>query len=183
MIPTLLGYEFDPYVAVDFMQHMWDTEPVGTLGILISSTGVVLTLVYKLCDILWDIRKENSRQGKLRIELYSEVLNGNPGIKAVLSNTGKEPIVVRDLGYFSKGVLKGRFTRLNSDSDNPLPRVVNSRELVMFHFDQQHPQLNAIQTGFAVRDSMGKVWEAPKGELKAAHKQLRRLVKDLQTSP
>lgn len=180
---VFLGYEFDPYYAADFLEHLWQTEPVGTFSILLSLTAILLTFCYKLLDIWWDLRKEKSRQGRLRIELFTEIREGRPGLRAVVSNVGKEPMVVRDFGYFRKGLLRIEFEPMRPDALNPMPRTLNARELAEFYFPATHPRLAEIKHGFCVRDSMGKIWQAPACEVKRARRQLRHLAAELQPEP
>jgi len=57
-------YLFDPIYAMDVLNHMWATEPVGTTSIILTSLGLTFTLLFKLMDFAWELYKERARQGK-----------------------------------------------------------------------------------------------------------------------
>lgn len=175
---SFLGYKLDPYYAADFLEHMWQTEPIGTFSIMLSLTGIMLTLCYKLVDILWDIRKDQARQGRFKIEILSEISQGRPGMKAVVANVGREPLVIRDIGYLRRNLLRSEFVRLSDVG--PLPCLVNGREIAEFHLAAGHPDVEAIRSGLCVRDSMGKIWLAPVRDIKRVRKQLHHLSAELQ---
>ncbi len=166
-------YLFDPVYAVDVLNHMWATEPVGTTSIILTSLGLTFTLLFKLMDFAWDIYKERARQGKLKIELVAEqLLNGELALAAIISNTGREPIVVRDIGHARPRLLGTEFVRI-SPKENPLPHSLNARELVRIDLSEAEADLNAVCTTFRVKDSLGKVWEAPDAEIRKARRQLK----------
>ena len=166
-------YLFDPVYAVDVLNHMWATEPVGTTSIILTSLGLSFTLLFKLMDFAWDIYKERARQGKLKIELVAEqLLNGELALAAIISNTGREPIVVRDIGHARPRLLGMEFVRI-SPKDNPLPHSLNARELVRIDISETEVDLNAVCATFRVKDSLGKVWEAPDTEIRKARRQLK----------
>lgn len=164
---TFMGYELDPYYAADYLAQLWQSEPVGMVSILVSFTGLVLTLSYKLIDLWWDTRKEKARQGKLRIELVPL----ENGCKAVIANIGKEPVVLREVGFLKRGFFWGNWTHKPTEAGT-LPKTLNARELVEIPL-----QLGALQTDttwrFAVRDSLGKVWETPNGEMRRMRRALK----------
>ena len=166
-------YLFDPVYAVDVLNHMWATEPVGTTSIILTSLGLSFTLLFKLMDFAWDIYKERARQGKLKIELVAEqVSNGQLALGAIISNTGKEPIVVRDIGHARPRLLGVEFVRV-LPKDNPLPHSLNARELVRIEVREDETDLSVLCSTFRVKDSLGKVWEAPEVEIRKARRQLK----------
>jgi hypothetical protein len=166
-------YLFDPVYAVDVLNHMWATEPVGTTSIILTSLGLTFTLLFKLMDFAWDIYKERARQGKLKIELVAEqVMSGQLAVGAIISNTGKEPIVVRDIGHARPRLLGVEFVRV-SPKDNPLPHSLNARELVRIEVREDETDLNTLCATFRVKDSLGKVWEAPDTEIRKVRRQLK----------
>lgn len=166
-------YLFDPAYALDVMNHMWATEPVGTTSIILTSLGLTFTLMFKLLDFAWDIYKERARQGKLKIELMAEQsMNGQLALGAIISNTGKEPIVVRDIGHARPRLLGVEFARV-APRDNPLPHSLNARELVRIEVREDEVDLNLLCGTFRVKDSLGKVWEAPEQEIRKARRQLK----------
>ena len=166
-------YLFDPVYAVDVLNHMWATEPVGTTSIILTSLGLGFTLLFKLMDFTWELHKERSRQGKLKIELVAEQLsNGNLALEAIISNTGKEPVVVRDIGHALPRLLGVEFVSI-APRDNPLPHALNARELVRIEVQEDEADLNLLCNSYRVKDSLGKVWEAPDTEIRKARRQLK----------
>jgi len=166
-------YLFDPIYAMDVMNHMWATEPVGTTSIILTSLGLSFTLLFKLMDFAWDVYKERARQGKLKIELVTEqVLDGQLALSAIISNVGKEPIVVRDIGHARPRLLGTAFARV-CPQDNPLPHSLNARELVRIEVREDEADLGALCATFRVKDSLGKVWEAPDAEIRKARRQMK----------
>jgi|GEM_PF-3057566 len=166
-------YLFDPIYAMDVLNHMWATEPVGTTSIILTSLGLTFTLLFKLLDFGWELYKERSRQGKLKIELMAEqVLSGHIALNAIISNTGKEPIVVRDIGHARPRLLGVEFVRV-APVESPLPHALNARELIRIEIRENEADLNVLSGTFRVKDSMGKVWEAPDTEIRKARRQLK----------
>src|SRR5690349_15246275 len=102
----------DPVYAVELLNNMWATEPVGTTSIILTGIGLVLTLAFKLLDFWWELYKERARQGRLKVELMAEqTRSGQLALGAIISNIGKEPIVVRDIGYAKPRLLGTEFMR------------------------------------------------------------------------
>ena len=166
-------YLFDPIYAMDVLNHMWATEPVGTTSIILTSLGLTFTLLFKLMDFAWELYKERARQGKLKVELVAEqALSGHIALTAVISNTGKEPIVVRDIGHARPRLLGVEFVRVAS-AENPLPHALNARELIRIEIRENEADLDVLSGTFRVKDSMGKVWEAPDAEIRKARRQLK----------
>jgi hypothetical protein len=166
-------YLFDPIYAVDVLNHMWATEPVGTTSIILTGLGLSFTLLFKLMDFAWDFYKERARQGKLKIELVAEqVMNGQLALSAIISNIGKEPVVVRDIGMARPRLLGTEFARV-CPQDNPLPHSLNAREIVRIEVREDEADLNALCGSFRVKDSLGKIWEAPDSEIRKARRQIK----------
>lgn len=167
------NYLFDPVYAVDVLNHMWATEPVGTTSIILTSLGLTFTLLFKLMDFAWELYKERARQGKLKVELVAEqTISGQLALGAIISNTGKEPIVVRDIGHARPRLLGVEFVRV-APRENPLPHALNARELVRVEVREDETDLDALCGTFRVKDSLGKVWEAPDVEIRKARRQLK----------
>lgn len=174
----LLNYKIsvDPVYALQLLNHMWATEPVGTLSICITFTGIVLTLSLKMLDILWDIFKERSRSGKLRIELSAaQNLHGQSALVVVVSNAGKEPLVVRDIGYAKRRLLFGNEFIPITPPDAQLPHALNARDLVQVTVPDELDELFKMADRFQVKDSLGKLWDAPDSEIRKAKRQLKLL--------
>lgn len=166
---------FDPIFAVEILNQMWDSEPVGTTSIVLTSAGLLLTLAFKLLDFGWDWYKERARQGKLKIELAAEQTgHGELALCAIVSNIGKEPIVVRDIGYAKPRLFGTEFIRATL-ADNPLPHSLNARDLLRIFITEEDADLNALADSFRVKDSMGKIWEAPEAEIRKGRRQLKTL--------
>lgn len=163
----------DPVYAVDVLNHMWATEPVGTTSIILTVIGLALTLTFKFLDFCWDWYKEHARQGKLKIELSAEQTpQGELALCAIVSNIGKEPIVVRDVGYAKRRLIGTEFIRM-LPPETPLPHALNARDLVRILVTETSLDLETIADQFRIKDSMGKVWDAPDGEIRKAKRQLR----------
>ncbi|WP_373532104.1 hypothetical protein [Vampirovibrio sp.] len=163
----------DPAYGLDVLNHMWATEPVGTTSILLTSIGLLLTLSFKLMDFLWDVYKEQARQGRLKVELLGEQTStGASSLCSVISNIGREPIVVRDIGYAKPRLIGTEFVRLQAQN-SPLPHALNARELLRIHITEDEADLSKLAGQFRVKDSLGKLWEAPDGEIKKARRQLK----------
>lgn len=170
----------DPIYGLDVLNHMWATEPVGTTSILLTSIGLLITLSFKLLDFLWDIYKERARQGRLKVELTVESgPEGQPALCAIVSNVGREPVVVRDIGYSKPRLIGSEFIRLQTDA-SPLPHALNARELIRIHgITENEADLNQVLGHFRVKDSLGKLWEVPDPEIRQA----RRALKSLKNKP
>lgn len=171
----LLNYKItmDPIYGLQVLNHMWATEPVGTTSILLTSLGLIITLSFKLMDFFWDVYKERSRQGRLKVELFAEPThNGDLSLCTVISNIGKEPIVVRDIGYAKPRLIGTEFIRVQSQ-DSPLPHALNARELIRIHITEDDADLGQLTQQFRVKDSLGKVWEVPDGEIRKVRRQLK----------
>ncbi len=164
---------FDPAYGLDVMTNMWSTEPIATTSILLTSIGLLLTLSLKVLDLMWDIYKERARQGRLKVELMAEPTHdGQLSLCTVISNIGREPVVVRDIGYLKSRLIGTEFIRV-STQDSPLPHALNARDLVRIHITEDDADLPLLATQFRVKDSLGKVWEVPDGELRKARRQLK----------
>jgi hypothetical protein len=167
---------FDPVYAIEFLNHLWATEPVGTTSICVTLTGILLTLSFKLFDFGWELYKERARQGKLKIELAAA-----PGaqdaavLSVVVSNIGREPMVIREIGYAQPRLLGTAFVAV-SPIDSPLPHALNARDLVQLQVGASEMDLSKLATQFRVKDSLGKFWEAPDSEIRKAKRQLRHMV-------
>lgn len=171
----LLNYRIlvDPVYGFQVLNHMWATEPVGTTSILLTCIGLILTLAFKLMDFFWDVYKEKSRQGRLKIELLAEpTSDGNLSLCTVISNIGREPIVVRDIGYAKPRLIGTEFIRVQAQ-ESPLPHALNARELVRIHITEDDTDLAGLATQFRVKDSLGKVWEVSDSEVRKARRQLK----------
>jgi hypothetical protein len=163
----------DPVYAVEVLNHMWATEPVGTTSILLTGLGLMITLMFKLLDFWWEWYKEHSRQGRLNIELSAEQNRlGQVALCAVISNIGKELIVVRDIGYAKPRLLGTEFIRF-VPMDTPLPHALNARDLVRITVSEDETDLVALVNSFRVKDSLGKIWDVPEGEIRKARRQLK----------
>jgi hypothetical protein len=176
----LFGYTitFAPAYAIEFINEMWAKEPVASLGICISAISITLTLSFKLLDWWWDVLKERSRQGKLTIELEAALTpQGKVALIAVISNVGREPIVVRDIGFAKPRMLGKEFVAIASP-ESPLPYALNARALVRVPITEDVSNLHQLVDSFRVKDSLGKVWDAPEGEIRKARKALRRIQGD-----
>jgi hypothetical protein len=166
----------DPIYAFQLLNHMWATEPVGTLSICITVTGILLTLSFKLFDIVWDIFKERSRSGRLRIELSAaQNMHGQAALLVVVSNVGKEPVVVRDIGYARHRLLLGREFIPIHTPDAKFPHALNARDLVQVTVPDELDELVKIAERFQVKDSLGKIWDTPDSEIRKVKRQLRML--------
>lgn len=157
----------DPAYAVEFLNEIWAKEPVGALSVCIALTGIVITLGLKILDYLWDIQKEQARQGRLKIELMPAA-PGKTGLTAVICNTGREPIVLRDIGYARPRLLGREFVPVELPND-PLPHALNARDLIRITLPAD-ATLPLLADSFQVRDSLGKIWDAPDAELRKARK-------------
>ncbi|HEY9744753.1 MAG TPA: hypothetical protein V6C99_00890 [Oculatellaceae cyanobacterium] len=173
---------FDPIYAFQLLAHMWATEPVGTLSVFITLTSIIITLGFKLFDIGWniykDVYKEKKRAGKLRIELSAaQNAEGRLAAVAIISNTGWEPMVIRDVGYTERRLFGHEFICL-TPPDARLPHTLNARDLIQVTvpFDNRKA-LEHLLANFQVKDSLGKLWHAPKSEANKAKRQLKRLAK------
>lgn len=165
----------DPAYGLDVLNHMWATEPVGTTSILLTSIGLLLTLFFKLLDFLWAVYIEQSRQGRLKIELLAEATSdGALSLCAVISNIGREPIVVRDIGYAKPRLIGTEFMPLKAKG-SPLPHALNARELLRVYITEDDADLSQLAGQFRVKDSLGKIWELPDGEIRKARRQLKAL--------
>lgn len=184
----LLNYKItmDPIYGLQVLNHMWATEPVGTTSILLTCLGLIITLAFKLMDFFWDVYKERSRQGRLKVELFAEpTRNGELSLCTVISNTGKEPVVVRDIGYAKPRLIGTEFIRIQAQ-DSPLPHALNARELIRIHVTEDDADLSQLTQQFRVKDSLGKVWELPDSEARKARRQLKVLkatLAQIQTKP
>lgn len=173
----LLNYRIlvDPAYGLDVLNHMWATEPVGTTSILLTGLGLLLTLAFKLLDFLWALYKEQSKPGRLKIELLPEpTSDGALSLCAVISNIGREPIVVRDIGYAKPRLIGNEFIPLKA-TGSPLPHALNARELLHIYITEDDADLNQLAGQFRVKDSLGKIWEVSEGEMRKARRQLKAL--------
>lgn len=174
---------FDPEFGIEFLNHMWATEPVATTSICLTLVGLLLTLGFKLFDLWWDLYKERARQGRLKIELSAaRTAQGQPILAAIISNTGREPIVIRDIGYARPRLLGTEFVPV-TPIDSPLPRALNARDLVQLRVDESEANLELLAVTFRVKDSLGKIWEAPDAEIRKARRLLRGLPKSRTSGP
>lgn len=166
----------DPVYGLEVLNHMWATEPVGTTSILLTSIGLLITLTFKLLDFMWDIYKERARQGRLKVELTIESgPDGEPALCAIVSNIGREPVVVRDIGYSKPRLIGSEFVRLQTQA-SPLPHALNARELIRIHnITENEADLNQLLGRFRVKDSLGKLWEVPDLEIRKARRALKNL--------
>lgn len=163
----------DPVYGVEVLNHMWATEPVGTTSILLTGLGLMITLMFKLLDFWWEWYKEHARQGRLNIELTAEQNRlGQVALCAVISNIGKELIVVRDIGYAKPRLLGTEFIRF-VPMDTPLPHALNARDLVRIMVSEDEADLSSLVNSFRVKDSLGKIWEAPDSEIRKVRRQLK----------
>lgn len=161
----------DPAYAVEFLNEAWAQEPVGTLSICIALTGLILTLTLKLFDLWWDLQKERARQGKLKIELnIIRKPGGEPRLAVTLSNTGREPIVVRSLGYARPRLFGAEFIPVELEQ-SPLPHALNARDLKEIPISAEETDIELLLSRFRVKDSLGKLWEAPDGEVRKVRRQ------------
>lgn len=173
-----LNYQvtIDPIYAFQLLNHMWATEPVGTMSICITFTGIVLTIGFKLFDIVWDAWKERSRSGKLRIELSAaQNMQGQAALVVVISNVGKEPVVIRDIGYAKRRFLLGQEFIPATPADAPLPHALNARDLIQITIPDDLDELFRLTHHFQVKDSMGKLWDASDSETRKGLRQLKQL--------
>lgn len=163
----------NPVYAVEILNDLWAKEPAGMLSICITTVGLLLTLTFKLLDFWWDLYKERSRQGKLRIELEADVdLQGHLVLWTTISNTGQEPIVLRDLGYVRSHWLGKEFISV-TPIESPLPRALNARDLVRIPITDEVADLMALAENFRIKDSMGKLWEVVEGDIRRVRRQLK----------
>jgi hypothetical protein len=163
----------DPAYGLEVLNHMWATEPVGTTSILLTSIGLLLTLSFKIMDFLWAVYKEQAREGRLKIELLAEPTNeGALSLCSVISNIGCEPIVVRDIGYAKPRLIGTEFIRLQAHG-SPLPHALKARELLRIYITEDIADLSQLAGHFRVKDSLGKIWEVPDGEIRKARRQLK----------
>ncbi|HEY9685859.1 MAG TPA: hypothetical protein V6C52_02660 [Coleofasciculaceae cyanobacterium] len=166
---------FDPDYAIEFLNHLWVTEPVGTTSICVTLAGILLTLSFKLFDFGWELYKERARQGKLKIELSAgHASQGAAALSVVISNTGREPIVIREIGYAQSRLFGTEFVPVTL-LDSPLPHALNARDLVQLRVDASEMDLSQLAAHFRVKDSLGKIWEAPDSETRKARRQVRAL--------
>ncbi len=165
----------DPAYAFEFLSHLWTKEPAGMLGICITVTGLLLTLTFKFLDVFLEWKREVARQGKLRIELEADLdIQGQIVLWTVVSNTGREPVVIRDIGALRARWLGKEFERSKVEG-MILPHALNARELVRIPIVNEKNELLTLLDGFRVKDSMGKYWEAPEREIRIARRQLKNL--------
>lgn len=165
----------DPIYAFQFLNHAWATEPVGTLSIFITFTGIVLTLGFKILDIFWEMYKERARAGKVRIELSgAQNVHGQTALVVVISNVGKEPLVVRDIGYAKMRLWGTEFIPV-TQPEMHLPRALNARDLVQVTIPDNLDVLCKLTGKFQIKDSVGKIWDAPDNEIRKAKRQLKAL--------
>ncbi len=175
-----LDYEVDPMFAVEYIEHMLNTEPIGTFSILLTSIGLFLTFSYKMLDIAWDIYKDKQRQGRLSIEVSPEINESeNLGIQILVSNTGKEPIVLRELGYLSRKVFGPKFIPLKTVRDK-LPKTLHGREIIELSLDVTPTLLADPTPNWFIKDSTGKLWPVPKRQVVRTKKQITRYMKELE---
>jgi hypothetical protein len=166
-------FVFDPVYAIEFLNHLWATEPVGTTSICVTLAGILLTLSFKLFDFGWELYKERARQGKLKIELAAVPgAQGTAVLSVVVSNVGREPMVIREIGYAQPRLIGTAFVPV-SPMDSPLPYALNARDLVQLRVDASETDLSRLVAQFRVKDSLGKLWEAPDSEIRRAKRQLR----------
>lgn len=166
----------DPIYGFELLNHMWATEPVGTLSICITVIGTLLTLGLKFLDIAVDLLKERSRTGKLRIELSAaQNVHGQAALMVIVSNVGKEPVVVRDIGYTKRRFLLGKEFIPVTPPDSQLPHALNARDLVQVAIPDEIEELFKIVEKCQVKDTLGKIWQAPDNEIRKAKRQLKAL--------
>ncbi len=174
LVYHLFGYKFmiDPAYGIEFLNDIWAREPVGALSICITLTGLLITLAFKLFDFWWDVQKERARQGKLKLELSAaNNTHGLPVLQAIISNIGREPVVIREVGY-AKPRLFGKDFVPVTPVNTPLPHALNAHELMQLTIDADTVDLQLLTTGFQVKDSLGNLWEAPERETRRAKRQL-----------
>lgn len=162
----------DPIYAVQFMNDIWAKEPVGALSVCIAVSSILISLTLKIMDWYWDARKERARQGKLKIELSAGAASGKAALIAVISNIGREPVVLRDIGSAKKRLFGTEFKPVALSSAS-LPHALNARELIEITItEDDEANLTKLLEKFQVRDSLGKLWDASDAEIRRAHKQL-----------
>src|SRR5262249_48855935 len=118
---------------------------------------------------------ERARSGKLRIELSAaQNMQGQAALVAVISNVGKEPVVLRDIGYAKRRLLGQEFIPV-TPPDAQLPFALNARDLIQITVPDDLDELYPLANHFQVKDSMGKLWDASDTETRKAQRQLRTL--------
>jgi hypothetical protein len=180
---TVLAFHFlhykimmDPAYGLEVLNDLWAKEPAGMLSICLTLVGLLLTLTFKVLDIFWDMHKEHSRQGKLRIELETDVdLQGMAVLWAIISNAGKEPLVLRDIGYAKSRLFGKKGFVPVTPVETPLPRALNARDMIRIPVTDDVADLSLLAESFRVKDSMGKIWEASDSETRRARRRLKGL--------
>lgn len=170
----------DPVYGMEVLNHMWATEPVGTTSILLTSAGLLITLSFKLLDFGWEIYKEKARQGRLKVELQVKpsAKAGQDALEIILSNTGREPVVIREVGYLKPRWLFGKHFIPFHGNHSKLPHGLNALEILPIQLafsEMTETELALLLNKFRVKDSLGKLWEPADSELRKVRRQLQRL--------
>lgn len=167
-------YIIDPSVVPEILNEMWAKEPVGSMGIAIALGSLLLTLAFKLLDYWWEAQRERARQGRLRLELTLETRTEytDPVLMAHLSNAGKEPIVIRDVGMLQTHWWRREFESLMLPSGT-LPHALNTYDLYQIVIPLEAVDPERLRHGFYAKDSLGRLWHTQDGDIRRVLKQLR----------
>jgi len=157
-----------PVYAVRLLNHMWATEPVGSLSICIMLAGILLTVGLKLLDIMMEAQREKARAGCLRMEL---ILNRGGDCEMVLANVGKEPLVIRQVGTLESRFWQKAFQPIPNTA---LPQTLNAYGLVHLNLGDiaGMPDFSTMLDKLTVQDSLGRLWPLPRAERRRARARL-----------
>lgn len=158
-------YNYEPaiYFDPDTFLDVLEKEPLAITAVTFSMLSVVLTVFFKLWDYWRDTKKDHAQQGKLLIELYPEYTNRV--LHIVITNTGREPLVIRDIGFPDRGTTLSRVVNLQprwvslKHEQLSLPIRLNGKEFQEIQLTGDY--LNAFLSSrqpFCVKDSLGQIW-------------------------
>ena len=175
--------EFSQYEPILYFD--WDTfinllekEPLALTAVLIAFFNIIFTIMFKLSDSWKESRKESLQRAVLHIEAYPIKATDNTpsALQVVLTNVGREPLVIRDVGYQQRPLALRLlhnlspiriptykpFDRSQVYDDLPevrWPVVIHPKEF--FEFQIQGESLKKLKKAhqrFTVRDSLGNLW-------------------------
>ncbi|MEB3287823.1 MAG: hypothetical protein VKJ04_10005 [Vampirovibrionales bacterium] len=182
-------YEPILYFDWDTMINLIEKEPLAMTAVGIAFLNILLTIIFKVSDYFKEALRERMQRGRLHIEAYAfknqktiESDGSEIPLQVVLTNTGRETIVIRDIGYQKRSLLKRVIHHVSPFSIQPVylpfdrtqcktdllngqdqsfhwPIAIQPREF--FEFKIQGALLEQLKKRhhpFTVRDSLNTLW-------------------------
>lgn len=177
-IQELSQYEPILYFDWDTFVNLLEKEPLALTAVAIAFLNIVFTIFFKLSDSWKEARKEAQQRAVLHIEAHPiQAAKNTPGsLQIILTNVGREPLVIRDVGYQQRPLTLRLLhnlspiriptykpfdrSRLSEDlPDTRWPIVIHPREFFEFQIQGDLlKQLKKTHHRLTVRDSLANLW-------------------------